>query len=227
MPTLQIPNDGGWPSLSPHLTPEGALPLSLLFWRDRAGIFFPTQTEPWGDLHAASSRPFAKYLREKDGAPLPLVVSAKGWANLPRWESLMRRMLIVALMAGMLNFVPAAYPQETQSRPDGRRLHRVSLIRIIANPSEYDGEPIRVAGYLAGDGLDGAPGLFVSESDGRNGILSNAVDLATSDRAIRSMFGKYVIVSGLYHAPPPHGDFNGYIDNILEVKPVNAGNTSK
>ena len=139
----------------------------------------------------------------------------------------MGRMLAVALMMGMLHFAPGAYPQETPLRSDNHRLHRVSLIRVIANPSEYDGEHIRVVGYLAGAGFDNAPGVFVSECDGRNGILSNAVDLTVSDSTIRGMFGKYVIVSGLYHAPPPHGDFNGYIDHILEVKPLNAGNTSK
>jgi len=139
----------------------------------------------------------------------------------------MRYMLIVAVMTGILHFVPYAYPQETRSRSGERRLHRVSLIRVIANPGEYDGEHIRVVGYLAGAGLDDAPGLFVSESDGHNGVLSNAVDLTMSDKTIRGMFGKYVIVSGLYHAPPPQGDFNGYIDNILEVKPLNAQNNSK
>jgi len=139
----------------------------------------------------------------------------------------MRRMLTVALMTGMLHFVPYAHPQETPSRLDDHRLHRVSLIRVIANPGEYDGEHIRVVGYLAGAGLDNASGVFESESDGRNGIVSNAVNLNVSDSTIRGMFGKYVIVSGLYHAPPPQGDFNGYIDHILEVKPLNAGNTSK
>jgi hypothetical protein len=138
----------------------------------------------------------------------------------------MRRMLTVALMTGILHFAPSARPQETPSCSDSHRIHQVSLIRVIANPSEYDGEHIRVAGYLAGSGLDDAPGVFVSESDGRNGILSNAVDLHVGESTTRGMFGKYVIVSGLYHAPPPHGDFNGYIDNILELKPLNRGNTS-
>jgi len=138
----------------------------------------------------------------------------------------MGRMLTVALMMGMLHFAPSAYPQETRSRSDDRRVHRVSLIRVIANPREYDGKDVRVAGYLGGSGSDDAPGVFVSESDGRNGILSNAVDLNVSGSTIRGMYGKYVIVSGVYHAPPG-GDVNGYIDHILEVKTLNAGNTSK
>lgn len=139
----------------------------------------------------------------------------------------MKRMLTLALMTGMLHFASYAHPQETTSPSDNHRLHRVSLIRVIANPGEYDGEHIRVLGYLAGAQLDGGPGVFVSESDGRNGILTNAVNLNVSQSTIRGMYGKYVIVSGLYHAPPPHGDFNGYIDNILEVKPLNPGNISK
>jgi hypothetical protein len=139
----------------------------------------------------------------------------------------MRHMLIVALMIGMLHFAPSAYPQEGRPRSDSRRFHTVSLIRLIANRGECDGELIRVVGYLAGAGPDDALGVFVSDSDGRNGILTNAVNLAVSDSTIRGMFGKYVIVSGLYHAPPPQGDFNGYIDHIVEVKLLNAGNTAK
>jgi len=139
----------------------------------------------------------------------------------------MRHTLIVVLITWILHFAPRACAQETRSSSDAHRLHRVSLIRIIANPGEYDGMHIRVVGYLAGAGLDDAPGLFVSESDGRNGILSNAVDLTVNERTIRGMQGKYVIVEGLYHAPPLGGDFNGYVDNILYVKLLNAGSTSK
>lgn len=139
----------------------------------------------------------------------------------------MRRMLTILLIMGMLHFARSASPQETRSRSEERRLHRVSLIRVIANPGEYDGEHIRVVGYLAGAGPDDAPGVFVSESDGRNGIFANAVNLNVSHSTIQGMYGKYVIVSGLYHAPPPQGDFNGYIDNILELKPLNAGNTPR
>ena len=140
----------------------------------------------------------------------------------------MRRILIVMLTVGMLNFGPSAYPQDTRSHSEGRRLHRVRLIRVIANPGEFDGEHIRVIGCLGGAGLDDAPGVFVSKSDVLNGILSNAVDLTVHDsNAIRGMYGKYVIVSGLYHAPPRGSDFNGYIDNILELKPLKMGNTSK
>ena len=77
-------------------------------------------------------------------------------------------MLTIALVPGIL-LVSYAQPQKTPSRSDNHRLRGVSLIRVIANPGEYDGEHVRVVGYLAGAGLDSGPGVFVSESDGRNG----------------------------------------------------------
>jgi hypothetical protein len=52
----------------------------------------------------------------------------------------------------------------------------VSLIRLIANPTQYDGQRIRVCGFLGYAGLDGGLGLYVSEIDARNIIMSNSVD---------------------------------------------------
>ena len=136
----------------------------------------------------------------------------------------MRPMLIVVLMMGMWHSVQSTYQQDTRSSSEGRRLHRVSLIRVIANPERFDGEHIRVVGCLGGAGLDNAPAVFVSDRDVFNGILSNAVDLTLHDsNTIRGMYGKYVIVQGLYHAPPPGGDYNGYIDNVLELKTLERG----
>ncbi len=137
----------------------------------------------------------------------------------------MKCMLTVALMLGI--FAPTARPQENQQRSDNSHFHTVSLIRLIANRADCDGEDIRVIGYLAGTGPDMALGVFVSESDGRNGVLTNAVGLHASRNISRDMIGKYVIISGVYHAPAPGGQFNGYIDHIVEVKLLHAGNTSK
>jgi len=77
----------------------------------------------------------------------------------------MKHMLTFALVIGMSQLLPSLYPQEKGSRSDERRLHRVSLIRVIANPGEFDGEHIQVAGCLGGAGLDDAPGVFVSDRD--------------------------------------------------------------
>ena len=50
LPAAGASGSGGWPSLSPHLTPECALPLSSVFWRDRAGILFRTQAPSPGAI---------------------------------------------------------------------------------------------------------------------------------------------------------------------------------
>jgi hypothetical protein len=131
----------------------------------------------------------------------------------------MTRTVTVVLLIGMLHLGLSTYSQDKRPNSEGRRLHRVSLIRVIANPEKFDGENIRIVGCLGGAGLDDSPGVFVSDSDALNGIISNAVDLTVRDaRAIQSMYGKYVIIHGLYHAPPPGADFNGYIDNIFELR---------
>ena len=139
----------------------------------------------------------------------------------------MKRMLTIAFVMVMLLFVLYAHPQDTRSGSEDRRFRTVSLIRLIANRGDCDGEYVRVIGYLAGTGLDMDVGVFVSDSDGRNGVLPNAVGLDVSGSTIQGMIGKYVMVSGLYHAPVPEGQFNGHIDHIFEVKPLRSGNTSK
>ena len=77
-----VPASGAGPAFPLTLLPGVPCPCPSVFWRDRAGIFFPAQAELWGDLDAGSSPPSRKE-REKDGAPLRLVVSAKGWPAPP------------------------------------------------------------------------------------------------------------------------------------------------
>jgi hypothetical protein len=104
----------------------------------------------------------------------------------------------------------------------------VSLIQVIAKPNDFDGQPIKVVGFLGpGGGVDRAVGLFVSEIDGRNFIVPNSIDLHVNESTVKDLMGKYVEVSGTYHAPDPRAHYNGYIDQVLDIKPLNAGDASK
>jgi len=103
----------------------------------------------------------------------------------------------------------------------------VSLIQVIANPKDFDGQRLRIVGYLGNNGMDKAVGVFVSEVDGRNFILSNSVDLHLEESLSRSLTGKYVVFSGTYHAPVPRSGHNGYVDQILDMKPWNPGDGAK
>src|ERR1700683_1136713 len=100
----------------------------------------------------------------------------------------------------------------------------VSLIRVIANPKDFHGQPIRVVGFLGrGGGLDkGGVGLFVSEFDSRNFIIPNSIDLHVDESMVTSLMGRYIALSGTYHAPARLG-YNGYIDQIVEVSPLRPG----
>jgi hypothetical protein len=56
-------------------------------------------------------------------------------------------------------------------------------------------------GYLAYNGVNRAVGLYVSEVDGRNFIISNSIDLKIEESTVKDL-GHYVILAGIYHAPP-------------------------
>ena len=108
--------------------------------------------------------------------------------------------------------------------PDHTPPHLVSLIRVIANPNDFNGQRIGVIGFLGpGGGLDMAVGLFVSETDGRNHIVPNSIDLHVDRSTVKDLMGKYVILYGTYHAPAPRAGYNGYIDQVREVRPLTQG----
>jgi len=122
----------------------------------------------------------------------------------------------------------ALSPQGQPTQDD--RLHfPVSLIRVIANPNGFDGQPIKVIGFLAPGGeLDMSVGLFVSEADGRNHIVPNSIDLDVDERKVKNLMEGYVTLTGTYHAPDPRaiGD-NGHIDQIHDMNSWHVGNIAK
>jgi hypothetical protein len=141
-------------------------------------------------------------------------------------ESIVIRKTIVLLIAGLLSLTVSLFAQRESDR-NNRPASRVSLIQVIANPKDFDSQRLRLVGYLSQNGLDRAVGVFVSEVDGRNFVLPNSVDLRLEDSLARTLAGKYVAFSGRYHAPAPRTGYNGYIDQILDIKPWNIGDASK
>jgi hypothetical protein len=105
----------------------------------------------------------------------------------------------------------------------------VSLIRLIANPQTFNGRHLRLAGYLDYNGLDRGVGLYVTQLDGRNFIISNSVDLHIEETKAKGYLGEYVILQGTYHAPAgvlaPYT--NGYLDHISGLARLMHGDVSK
>jgi hypothetical protein len=133
----------------------------------------------------------------------------------------MNRRELVAALAASFGY-PFATVLEGLASDDKRT--GISLIRLIANPSSFDGRRLGVTGYLANNGLDRALGLYVSEVDARNFIVSNSVDLRIEESGIKSLIGKYVTLAGTYHAPPETASgYNGYLDHISNLKAWGQG----
>jgi hypothetical protein len=109
------------------------------------------------------------------------------------------------------------------------RAYPVSLIRLIANPKVFDGRRLRLSGYLDYNGIDRAVGLYVTELDGQNFIISNSVDLRFDESSVDKLTGKYVILEGTFHAPiGPLADYiNGYLDHVSKPKIWAQGDAPK
>jgi hypothetical protein len=128
----------------------------------------------------------------------------------------MTRKSIFVLSACLLLLSDVAFAQV--ANPPGGLANNVSLIRVIANPNEFDGKRIRIIGYLGLNGIDRSVGAYFSESDGRNSVFSNSVDLHIDESQVHKLIGHYVILSGTYHAPSPHAGYNGFIDHLADLK---------
>jgi hypothetical protein len=134
-----------------------------------------------------------------------------------------RRELVAAVTALFgYSFVRVSKMAASDDRPA-----RLSLIRLIANPNSFDRRRLALTGYLANNGLDRALGLYVSEVDGRNFIVSNSIDLRIEESKYSKLVGKYVTLAGTYHAPPEAlSAYNGYLDQISNLRAWESGDRS-
>jgi len=131
----------------------------------------------------------------------------------------MRRLLAGTILTILVACLAADSLAQSSTSGDNSYKNLVSLIKVIANPNDFNGQPVKVVGFLShGGGLDDAVGLFVSEIDGRNYIVPNSIDLHLDESTAKSLMGRYVVLSGTYHAPVAQSGYNGYIDHIHDVK---------
>ena len=133
----------------------------------------------------------------------------------------MNRREVVAAFASLVSerFLRSSQTPESEGKSSS-----LSLIRLIANPRAFDGGRLGLIGYLANNGIDRALGLYVSEVDGRNFIVSNSVDLRIEESAVKDLINKYVTLAASYHAPRgTPSSYNGYLDRISGLKAWGAG----
>jgi len=136
----------------------------------------------------------------------------------------MNRREIVAGLTALLGYSFVSVSKMAASAASDEKPARISLIRLIANPNSFDRRRLTLTGYLANNGLDRALGLYVSEVDGRNFIVENSIDLKIDESRYSKLVGKYVTLTGTYHAPPETPlVYNGYLDQISNLRAWESG----
>jgi hypothetical protein len=136
-----------------------------------------------------------------------------------------RRKLLCGTM-GLLSLAPRLALAE-QDKPPARAT-TVSLIRLIANPNFFEGRRVRLVGYLAfGFGMDRTVGLHLSETDVRNAILVNSIEIRADWKRLEPLLESHVILEGTYNGPPGvdslMAEYNGHVDQISLLKPWRYG----
>jgi hypothetical protein len=101
----------------------------------------------------------------------------------------------------------ASYPEE------------VSLIRLIANPHDYEGHYVRVLGYLHMEFEREA--IFIRKEDCDQWLETNCVKIGVSrqemEKRMQELSDRYVLLEGTFYHKK--GDWNGTIWRITRVEP--------
>ena len=129
------------------------------------------------------------------------------------------------VVAGLMGLVSHRFLESSQAGVTDEKSQALSLIRLIANPSSFDGRRLRLAGYLDFNGVDTSVGLYVSETDGRNFMISESIDLHLDEATAKKFVRHYVILNATFHAPKGHGSefLNGFLDHVSNLKAWNYG----
>ena len=130
----------------------------------------------------------------------------------------MARLLLILLA---LTQLAAAAPQDRFGERD-EAAQPVSLVALLARPSDFNGRKVRVEGILSLE-FEGQA-LFLDDSAYRNGLRTNAVWLDTTGTSLdrvfrRHMQGRAAVVEGRFDpAMRGHmGDYSGGLGQITFI----------
>jgi hypothetical protein len=96
-------------------------------------------------------------------------------------------------------------------------LYSVSLIELIANPTQFDGKRVRIIGFLRLE-FEGTA-IYLSREDFENGITKNGLWVST-DQLDNTLSNRYVLLEGTFNASNPghRGLWSGAIEKITRVQ---------
>jgi|SRR5699024_1683048 len=102
--------------------------------------------------------------------------------------------LLLLVLLGTAACAEKSSPAESRSRQDDR----VSIVQLLSNPDDFDGETVRLMGYLQLEFETYA--LWLHREDRVHGLLPNRIDLeasACSDK-VDQVNEKYVLLEGTF-----------------------------
>jgi len=126
--------------------------------------------------------------------------------------------MFVLLICTFFTLRPAGLFGQPASGGTGGPAFAVSLVRVIANPQDFDGKRIRLTGYLGANGVDQSMGLYLSGIDRRNAVFANSIDVHVDPSRVKDLLDGYVILSAIFHASDPRSGSNGYMDQVIEIR---------
>lgn len=106
------------------------------------------------------------------------------------------------------------------AEPDADKAVEVSLVQLLARPLDFDGQRVRVIGYVTVGSEEEA--IYLDPQDYEHGVLANAVKLNLENKKMPLESNEYGLVEGVFHAKTPaHSVQRGIaeIDSITKLEP--------
>lgn len=112
----------------------------------------------------------------------------------------------IALLALLCSLVPAADAQygiplncDVPMHNGDCAVYGISLVQLLANPGKYDGNRVRVVGYVHFETDNDA--LYLHREDEENHLRKNGVRIALAQgQSFEACQDSYVLIEGLFQA---------------------------
>ncbi len=128
-----------------------------------------------------------------------------------RWRASLMAAAVVCL-AG------AAVPQEKTPA-------RVTLVRLVANPEDYDGKLVEVSGFLVLSGSETGGRLYAHREDAENSVVANSIRVERTEQMEAEKLqlnGSFVSLVGVFRQGEPGRKGSGLLHEIRECKQLGS-----
>jgi hypothetical protein len=138
-------------------------------------------------------------------------------------ETAMNNIRFLIVLTAILGVVNPAAPEEEVSEGDalqdeGQTWRYVSIVRLIANPDEFDGELVWFVGVM--DEIRGTPAVYLNLESYELQILANAILIMSIDEEVPvtgRFDGQYVTACGRFHTNAFPSEPSGWVTEFRQI----------